>query len=145
MSNPKPWVNVAAFCEKVLIERDGVVSAIRIIDTITVLESPPPPAGLALPVSAIVVLKSGDVVVGESHVSLVLEEPDGTRKPFPEKFPVIFLGAEQGVNVVANFALPAQKFGLYWVEIIWNDELLTRIPLKLVQGAPSAVLQQSSP
>ncbi len=145
MTNTKPWVNVAVFCEKVLIERDGVVSAIRIIDTVLIPEDQGLPPGAAIPVSVMVSLKSGDFV-GESLVSVMLEEPDGTRKPFPEKWPVIFAGGEQGVNLVANFLLGIQTLGLYWVEIIWNDEVLTRVPLKLSRapGPQPVVGPQSS-
>jgi hypothetical protein len=144
MTPPKPWVNVAAFCEKVLIERDSVVSAIRIVDVVMVPDDAP--RGAAIPLSVLVVLRAGDFI-GDAQVSLMLEEPDGTRKPFPEKWPVMFPGNEQGgVNLVVNFALAVQTLGLYWVEIIWNDEILTRIPLKLVRAlAQNAVPQQSLP
>lgn len=34
-----PWVQAAAFCDRVLIENDGVVSLVRMIDRITVTAS----------------------------------------------------------------------------------------------------------
>jgi hypothetical protein len=145
MNSPRPWVSVATCCEKVLTERDGVLSAIRIVDTFNVegpIDALPPLAGI--PVSVLIVLKSGDVV-GESHISLFLLSPDGTRSPFPEKMPVMLGGAEQGASLVINFFLPPQKPGLYWVEVRWNDELLTKIAVKLVLvPIPSEAAQTTS-
>jgi hypothetical protein len=34
-----PWLQAAVFCEKVLIERDGVVSLVRVIDRIIITAS----------------------------------------------------------------------------------------------------------
>lgn len=141
MKNLKPLIAVAACCEKVLIERDGVVSAIRIVDTYYIPSMPANDVptsmrgGTTAQVSVLISLKSGDVS-GSSQLSVSLEKPDGTRAEIGEKWPVVLTGGEQGMNLVINLGLPAQKLGLYWLEVLWNGEPLTKVPIKLVR-APS--------
>jgi hypothetical protein len=136
MKNTKPYVAIATVCEKVLLEKDGVVSVIRVVDTFTVAELP---AG-ALPnlaLTAMIALKAGDLV-GESRLSLIIAAPDGTRSPFPESWPVVFGGGETGANFVVTFGLPPNKPGLYWIEVLWNGESLTKIPIRLRQAQAAA-------
>ena len=150
MTHSKPLVSVATCCEKVLVERDGVTSAIRIVDTFYVPESPTGEGiaqHVAVPVSVLIVLKSGDVV-GESDISLQLNAPDGTVIAFPDRFPLLLTGGEQGANINVNFLLPAQKPGLYWLEVLWGVDVLTKIPIKLVRVAaipPAEVEQRKYP
>jgi hypothetical protein len=142
VKNSKPYVAAAVCCERVLQEKDGVLSAIRIVELLTVPELPsnaPPGATLLpYPLTLLVALKSGDFV-GESRVSLIVESPDGKRTPFPESWPFVFSGGDQGINILANFALPPDKPGLYWFEVLSNDEVLTKVPFKLVRGGATAL------
>jgi hypothetical protein len=145
VSAHKPYVQAACVCEKVLIEPDNVPSLIRIVDTVTIdvkaIGPGTPPPGLLekldLPVilTAFVSLKSGDVV-GEYDVGLRLNAPDGTPPPV-RKWPVVLNGGEHGANVRIEFRLPSAKPGLYWFDVLWGDEVLTRIPLR-VKPRPTA-------
>jgi hypothetical protein len=130
MNNTKPLVAVAAGCEKVLWEKDGVLSAIRFVETFTLTE--PAPEGMLLPLTLLVSLKAGEYT-GKGELSLVMQAPDGARVPVPEKWPLSFCGGETGANVILNLAFSAQKLGLFWVEVLWNGELLTKVPIKLAQ------------
>lgn len=139
MPNSKPFVAVAAICEKVLHEKDGVLSVIRIVDTFYVQ----PPSDVApnvvpsVRLNALVSLKSGDVI-GESDVSFKFRTPGGRTLNSPERFPVLFNGGEHGVNVITTFTLqlPAgEAYGLYWFDVLWNSEVLTSVPFKLVLGS----------
>ena len=64
MANPKPFVQAACICEKVLVEPDKVASLIRVVDTYF-LERPkeplPPNVEARLDLTIFVSLKSGDV------------------------------------------------------------------------------------
>ena len=82
MANAKPLVQVACLCERVLQEKDGVFSLIRVVDTYTVSKLPqtaPPDMKQAIELNAFVSLKSGDFV-GESDVWLVLHYPSAKTK-----------------------------------------------------------------
>jgi hypothetical protein len=141
MANTKPFVAAACFCEQILQEQDGVLSAIRIVDTYTI---PPLPAGVELPpnephgvilVRGLISLKSGDVV-GTGKVGLVMHKITGELVTLsPEGgWPVTLQGGEHGFNVKLNFGLGVKNFGLVWFDVTWNGEVLTRIPLRLKQA-----------
>jgi hypothetical protein len=129
---PKPFVQAACFCEKLLRESDNVASIIRVVDTYNI-ERPQLqlPAGLkmTLPLTIFVALKSGDVV-GEHVISVRLSKPDGTYGPSRE-WPLMFGGGEKGVNLQIAFDLETPETGLYWFDVLWADEVLTRIPLRV--------------
>lgn len=131
---PKPLVQAACICENVLIEPDGVASLIRLVDTYT-LQLPDPnelpllPGVLGLQLAAFVALKSGDVV-GEFEIELQLTDPDGKRQAI-RKWPVVMNGGEHGATLRLKFALGNPKQGLYWFDVLWNDEALTRIPFRI--------------
>jgi hypothetical protein len=126
----KPYVQVACVCEKALIEPDGVVSLIRVVDTFFI-ETPPLPAGfgVALPLTVVVLLKSGDVV-GESEITLQAHDPEGNTI-HGRTWPIVLNGGESGANLRVTFVIQAPKFGLYWFDVRWGDEILTRIPLRI--------------
>ena len=141
MPNTKPLVAAACFCEQILQEPDGVISAIRIVDTYIL---PPLPAGIVVPpgaprgsirVRGLISLKSGDVV-GTGRVGLVMHKTTGEAVTLsPEGgWPAMMQGGEHGFNVKLDFVLGVMNFGLIWFDVTWNDELLTQIPLRLKQG-----------
>ena len=138
-STPKPWVQFACVCEKALREPDNVASLIRIVDTYY-LDRVPLPAEIArkaaLPLTIAVSLKSGDVV-GEHELDLRFTPPDGQITPI-QKWPVRFDGNESGVNLIMEFALGTPEFGLYWFDVLWGEEVLTRIPLRVKPRVPDA-------
>ena len=131
-STPKPFVQIACVCEKVLIEPDNVPSLIRVVDTYMLeLPATDPPLGIKIAASltAFISLKSGDVI-GDFEVGLRLNAPDGKEHP-TRTWPAEFRGAENGVNMKIAFTLQDVKFGLYWFDVLWGDEVLTRIPFRL--------------
>ena len=136
-SNPRPWVTVAAFCEKLLLEGDGVPSAIRIVDTYTIPPLPPeaPKEAVAtILVQGLVSLRSGDAT-GTKVIRIFMENPLGQRTELSPKdgWQSEFTGGEQGINLQLKFALGVRNYGLCWFDVLCDDELLTRIPLKLQQ------------
>jgi hypothetical protein len=144
--NSKPLVQVACICEKVLIETDNVASIIRIVDTYTIDPIPELPDGVQArtELTAVVSLKSGDLV-GEFTVGLRLMEPDGKILPTRE-WPLILNGGESGANIKVVFALMPPKMGLYWLDVLWIDEVLTSIPFRfrLKASEPTESADESS-
>jgi len=118
-----------------------VLSAIRIVDTITLGPLPP---DFVLPQNAVqgtvaikglIALKSGDVV-GDGKVGLVMHTATGkvvTLSP-EDGWPVVMQGGEHGFQVKINFLLGVKNLGLIWFDVTWNGEVLTRFPLRLQQG-----------
>ncbi len=127
---PKPFVQVACVCENVLIETDNVQSVIRIVDTYTlsVPEGKTIKDG-AVQLTALVALKSGEVT-GEHTIGLRLVPPGGLKTQDRE-WPVVFNGGEHGANMKIQFVIPSPSEGLYWFDVLWGAEILTRIPFRL--------------
>lgn len=137
----KPWVQFACICEKALREPDNVPSLIRIVDTYYIdpfptEELPSELAEWALPLTIAVSLKSGDVT-GAHELTLRLVRPSGAPVVI-RKWPVEFKGDEAGVNLLMSFALNKPEFGLHWFEVVWGEELLARIPLRVKPRVPEA-------
>jgi len=141
--NTKPFITVAAVCEKVLREPDGVFSAIRIVDILTLKEELiSPPANLPegaqtvaaiqiLNLTLLVALKSGDVT-GEHLIRVVMRDPNDKTIPLPPgELPVVLKGND-GANYVLTFGLPLNaRSGQYWFDVLWDGDVLTSVPLKL--------------
>lgn len=125
---PKPLVQVACVCERVLREHDGVASLIRIVDTYTV--EPSLAGNPVLPLTIFLSFKSGDVV-GEHTISMRIIKPDGAIGP-SRQWPLLFNGGEHGSSLQLGFVLVPQEIGLYWFDVLWtDDEVLARIPLRV--------------
>lgn len=128
-----PYIAAAFFCERLLEERSGVLSAVRIIDRImaqAVGPEPPeqmPPTQLAI--TALIALKSG-AARGRFKMVFTPEDPSG-RKLDSHEFSVQLEGEERGVNHVINLNFIADIEGLYWFDVRLDDRLLTRMPLKV--------------
>jgi hypothetical protein len=133
-----PHLAYAFICDRVLQEKDGVLSAIRIVDTIFVQKLE---AAELHGITFVIGLKSGDFI-GEIEVKLTGKSPSG--KSMPElKIPMKLDGGKQGATaiVTAGFAFP--EAGLYWFSLNRGNDLITRMPLD-VQTLPSAQSENES-
>ena len=138
MPNTKPFVAMATFCERLLIEPDGVMTAVRVVDTyfVEVQGNLPLDTVPGIEVNGVVSVKSGDVT-GSHTLDLVMENPLGERKRLsPETgWPIELNGGEHGANIRLKFQIGVKNYGLLWFDVFFDgDQLLTRIPLMLRQG-----------
>jgi uncharacterized protein DUF6941 len=129
-----PWLQMAVICEKVLQEQDGVLSVIRVIDRVNVtaqgIATPEemPPTNLTFP--AVITLKSG-FCRGRYDLKIVPITPSG--KSLKENIVSVQLdGEDRGMNILINLVFQANEEGLYWFEIYVQNQLLTRMPLRVV-------------
>ena len=135
MNKSKPHVAAACFCEHVLIEPDNVLTAVRIVDVynLNMPKEPLPDGALpAVEIKGVICLKSGDVT-GKHVLSLVLQNPLGTRTEVSPDggWPVVFNGGNHGVNLRLQFPLGVKNLGLCWFDVMFDGEVLTRMPLML--------------
>jgi hypothetical protein len=144
MPNKVPYITAALVCEKILQDKDNVLSAIRIVDTLYVSRPPGnmPPTVAVL--SVLLMTKSGDLT-GPSELGLTLRSPSGRSKRIAEKYSSILTGGVHGQNLALTFILEIKDddFGLYWIDAEWNGQVLTSIPFNLVEGQPSEQPVQS--
>ncbi len=128
-----PFVNVAAFCERVLQEKDNVLSAIRIVDQINVqaLGDVAPedlPAVSTIQSTLLVMLKAGDAR-GPQTIQVVIEDPAGGRREGPEQSVLFSPGPAGGVNLIIPLMIQLSSAGLYWADVLINRRLVSRVPL----------------
>ncbi len=127
----RPFVQVAAVCAMPLQERNGTLSLIKIMDRIPVQGiademQRQPLQNFAL----VVILKSGDMK-GKFNLKIIPETPSGKRLQ-PTVLSVLFEGEERGVAAVMPVPLVAEEEGLYWFDVLIEEDLLTRIPLRIM-------------
>lgn len=142
-----PYIAFASFCERVLQEQDGVLSAIRIVDRL-IIQAPPPEAGDNSPtpvqISMLIGLRSGGYV-GSGLLSVRGVLPSG--KEFQTKTEAIaeLKGADTGFNVIINAFMPIKERGIYWFDVVFNNRLLTRIPLSVLAQSELTSATEAKP
>ena len=149
MSNG-PYLTAALICDQVIEGKDGVLSAIRIVDQLNCTAIAAPTDGHPVTVSMsaggrispvlqfsfLIVLKSGDFR-GRGKVRLGGLSPSGKRVAERE-VEVELLGENYGANVIVSVAMPSVEPGIHWFEVYFDDKLLTKSPLsiRLEQSVP---------
>src|SRR6266581_8659798 len=133
-----PYVS-ALICERVIEEKDGVKSAIRIIDRVTKTmigpDAPPDLQPFEHPLFLFIRLKPG-LVRGVYGIKVTLIKPSGESAPIMQG-PIHFEGDEdRGIDIVGQLHLRIESTGIYSFEIKLDDkgkeELLTRVPLRVI-------------
>ena len=132
MEKPRPYITAALLCEKVLQEKDGSLSLVRIADNVQYHA-----VGLAqgtkpvFTIQGLLAFKSGPVS-GDHKVNLIIEAPNGGRRDaFPHPIKVALRGNDHGQNLILNVSIEIAQDGLYWFDVMFDEELLTRIPLTI--------------
>ena len=128
---PRPWVQVAVLCQTALVENTGHLTVVRIVDRITLpgitAELQPTPVQLTMAI----VLKS-DQMQGNYPIKIRCTSPNGTVTSGVE-MPFLFEGNDRGVQVVLPMGMIATEQGVYWFDILIENEIvLTRVPLRVI-------------
>lgn len=137
-----PYLLAAFFCEKVIQEKDDVVSYIRQIDRLTTSASGPD-APSQMPQTSfsaflVVLIKSGEAR-GSHEIKITREGPSGLRDSDPLlSLAVLLEGAERGAGVLGHVNLTFDQEGLFWFDVFLDNTLLTRIPFRVIYQRTSA-------
>jgi len=128
-----PYVQIAAFCERVLREADGVLSLIRVVDIITHPErGPSPPVEMPefrFPLFLVITLKSG-TARGRHEITIIPEQPSGETLQ-PITLSINMEGEGKGMNITSRIDLPYKMEGLYWFNVQFDGQIITRLPLEV--------------
>jgi hypothetical protein len=128
-----PYVQTAAFCERVLREADGAVSLIRVVDVITHTErrpdAPEEMPEFHFPLFLVISLKSG-MARGRHDITIIPEQPSGETLQ-PITLSVLMEGEGKGVNITTRMDFPYKMEGLYWFSVQFDKEIITRLPLEV--------------
>jgi hypothetical protein len=122
----------AFFCDKVLREHDEVLSAVRIVD---IVKFALPPEGLPqnskplLPTVLFLGVKSG-ALKGDFTLKLRAVRPNGVASELLS-MPLTLTGDNAGQNYILNVAIGVEEEGLHWFEVLFEDEVITAVPLTI--------------
>ena len=130
-----PYVSTACFAEKVLEEKDGVHSLIRVIDRIHIslktqgkVKTPPK---IRQPLILYISLKCGGER-GSHELEIIPIKPNGDRLP-PGSNPIHFEGPEyKAVNIIVRMSIDIDGEGTWWFEIRHRKQLLTKVSLNVI-------------
>lgn len=126
----RAFLHVATFCEKVLNEADGVISIIRMIDRFNVQGAAEEMQTVMLQFTLFISFKSG-FLRGKHKVSIRPKSPKGDDLPSMD-IPVLFEGDDdRGPALQIPIGWSVQEEGLFWWELYLNEELVTRMPLRV--------------
>lgn len=126
-----PFLQVAALCEKVLQERDGVLSLIRIVDVVT-HGAQGPDAPEEMPefrhqLTLAISLKAGKSR-GRHEIRITPELPSGEAMT-PITMAVQMEGESRGQNLIIPMDFPLRFEGLHWFKVQFDGIPLTQVPL----------------
>ena len=135
MDKPRPYVTAALLCEKVLQEKDESLTLVRVTDKLQYrVEGLPQGIKPMIVIQGLLSIKSGPVT-GDHTITIVSEKPSGDRKQV-YTIPIKLFGKDQGHNIILNISLGLDQDGLYWTDVLFDEELLTRIPLMVTPLPP---------
>jgi hypothetical protein len=133
-AEPLPFLKCAVLCERLLIEKDGALSAIRIFDRV----------GAEVPFSADSsaprVLIEGHFLISlirgqtaKSHtVGMVVRSPSGQTIGQPQLYPFDFLDGEDAVaNLTIQLKIDVWEDGIHWFLLSIDERPVTEISLRI--------------
>ena len=128
-----PWVQLAAFCEKVIQDARGVLSLINVVDRFTVPILPlEGTARIFIPsVYMVLAFKAGEAR-GRHMLSVDRIGPDGLREPSPQQWPMLFGSEDRRHQVILEMPIPHEPEGVYGFEARIDERVMTRLPLRIV-------------
>jgi hypothetical protein len=129
-----PFLTAALICERVLEEKDGVLSVVRIIDQLThTIIGPSLPAELPVvpyDLTFLITFKAGRAR-GRHDLTLMMEDPSGDKRQVISQS-VQMEGENRGTNLVLKGKIEFKLEGLYWFDVLLENRLITRMPFKLM-------------
>src|SRR5262249_17499669 len=118
---------------------DRTVSAIRIVDTVNVIEQPESGTGLEIgAVRLLAIIKKG-YAEGKIDFVLMCVPPAGESEPVGLATVEMMEGdAVTGYNIVLPLRVNWNGPGMYWYELRANNVVIARTPLKVAIQKPEA-------
>ena len=124
------YLSVAVFCEKILMENDGGISIIRIFDRFNIGGQAPTMGNQVLRFQILLLFRSG-ILRGKQLVRIRPHSPTGRDLPALE-IPTLFEGDDERGNILrADLNFVVDEEGLFWFDVYLNDQMVTRMPLRV--------------
>ena len=128
-----PFIQACCFCDTVIEDKTGVLSLIRIIDTVTHTAAGPNPPELMpkfnYTMNLVLVTKSGKAR-GRHELNIIVENPSGLSEQIASSS-IHFEGEDKGHNLITNINFGFEYEGLYWFHMHLDDEWWTSVPFRV--------------
>lgn len=131
-----PHLVSAVICEKVLEEKDGVKTAVRMVDRFTQTMSTTGSGSETVPplerdLMLLIRFKKGEA--GDKHeLKLDMINPDGTSSGQMSHTLVFEGGADRGIDLVSHLSIRFDRDGVYWIDVYVDEIRVTRIPMRTI-------------
>jgi hypothetical protein len=144
----KPRLAAAILCERVLLEKDEVLSVIRLIDTfyVHVPKELPEGANPIIQLTTLLSFKRGDEPDDSTHqVKLKIQAPSGPVKDLPVMVDFFFKPGEiASANLILNIGLGIKEFGRFRLDVFVDDEgPIAQIPFMLLEQPEQKIAEMS--
>jgi hypothetical protein len=129
----EPYLELGTICERVLEEKDGVLSLIRMVDRFTItITGKEPPEKLPPLLRPLTIIMSWVGGLGSHEAAFNIISPSGETQRSPQSWSFTLNAINQGHNIIVTLPVSMAKEGVYWVEFILNDQVKSRIPFQVL-------------
>jgi hypothetical protein len=130
-----PRIFVAVLCDRVMEEKDGVLSIVRIVDVFSAdLASAPEGHAMRFTLHGLLVLRD---VFGDHMLTMKCRNPAGKESSAQDlEIKVPRDASSDGssrVNILIQLPIVTRALGRYWLDVYFDGRLLVVLPFKLVQ------------
>jgi hypothetical protein len=152
----RPYLAAALFCESVIEDKsDGSISAIRVIDKVTVTipaEAPPTFPNkdnrVAVTIKSLVGFRTGRAP-GKHTLGITMISPSGKKSRMDEKVLDFKAPEHSAIALGITHNIAVMRGGLFWFDVFLDGKRITRIPLEIeiqrAAPAQSDASQKKSP
>ena len=129
-----PWLALAVLCEKAIEDKEGRLHLIGILDRLIFTASgdnaPEAMPATVVQVTAVISFKSG-FAKGRYTVGLRPVDPSGLQAQ-TLTVPILLEGDDRGANVILGVNAQVAEEGLYWFDVLLEQRIVSRIPLRVL-------------
>jgi len=138
-----PSLRVAALCERVLEEKDGSLSLIRLIDRLVITaEGTDVPEELPPGQVPLMALMSWINGLGDYEAKVRINMPDGNSIE-SATLPFHLDSLDRVQNHIVRMVLPVKRRGVYWFNFLLDGDVKSRVPLRVIYERKEHPRQQS--
>ena len=134
MTGPiEPYLKLGTICERVLEEKEGVLSLIRMVDRFTItITGKEPPEQLPHLLRPLTIIMSWVGGLGSHEAAFNIISPSGETQRSPRSWSFSLDAINRGHNIIVTLPVSMAKEGVYWIEFILNDQVKSRVPFQVI-------------
>lgn len=134
-----PFLVAAILCNALTEDSDGVLSASRIVDEFRLTIPHDAPTNVPsrdhpveVNIFMLVIIRRGDARGGKHNLHLIVENPEG-EKVILSKQTIQMPPYPNGTAAAkGRMTLKLRNKGVYWIDVVLGDQILTRMAMNLV-------------